>query len=172
MFADYRQSQVGAPVGDQQELENFAENNEKQQNTETLSVFTKVALLQFLDHSYKELAYAESFAKAQQKVELVETIKRARKRLRGIAEDLESNEQINDQALEHDLDAIDRMILKSIRESLDETQKQAIEDEAEAHLKAYKRKMDKKIFEQTWQNFISRRLRETHKIPRMSLFYI
>jgi hypothetical protein len=32
--------------------------------------------------------------------------------------------------------------------------------------------MDKAIYEQTVQNFIARRLRETNSIPRMSLFYL
>jgi hypothetical protein len=103
---------------------------------------------------------------------LEEAIARSRKRLRVIAEELEGAAHINDEALERDLDTIDRMILTSIAESLSEHEHTEIREEAESHLKAYKKKMDKKIFEQTLQNFISRRFRELHRIPRLSLFYI
>ena len=44
--------------------------------------------------------------------------------------------------------------------------------EAESHLRSYRKEMDKAIYEQTVQNFIARRLRETNNIPRMSLFYL
>jgi hypothetical protein len=172
MFADYRLSQVGASPTATQSIEAEATAKSTNQEPPAASIFPKETLLEFLDNSYKDLAFAESFAREQQNTALIEAIKRARKRLRVIAEELENSMSINDQGLEHDLDAIDRMILKSIEESLNETEKFAIRQEAEAHLKVYKKKMDKKIFEQTLHNYISRRLRETHRIPRLSLFYI
>jgi hypothetical protein len=169
MFAAYRLSQVGAPPA-------FSNTGESDQPSplpkQAGSAFTKDVILDFLDNSYKELAVAENFAREQQKNELEEAIKRSRKRLRVIAEEISSAAQINDEALEHDLDAIDRMILKSITQSQSDSQRLEISEEAESHLKAYKKKMDKKIFEQTLQNFRSRRLRELHRIPRLSLFYI
>jgi hypothetical protein len=172
MFADYRTSQVGASAFDTLPQGQATEDRGRLHQEEEASVFSKETLLAFLDRSYQDLAFAESLSMQQQRTGIVETIKRARKRLLSISEEIESATQVNEQALEHDLDAIDRMILKSIKDSLDPGQRQAIEAEAESHLKSYRQKMDKKIFEQTLQNFISRRLREIYRIPRMSLFYI
>jgi hypothetical protein len=172
LFAEYRLTQVGAQTAAIQadELNNADAGSQAQRPT--MSAFPREVILEFLDNSYKELAIAESFAREQKKSQLEETLARSRKRLRVIAEELECTTHINDEALERDLDTIDRMILKSITESLSETENNEIREEAELHLKAYKKKMDKKIFEQTLQNFISRRLRELHRIPRLSLFYI
>lgn len=170
MFAEYRLSQVGAPPDANQT--GGASKTDGVSQPQKVSAFTKEVILDFLDNSYQELASAESFASEQQKYEIEEALKRSRKRLRVIVKEIENATQINEEALEHDLDAIDRMILKSINESLSENQRTRIREEAESHLKAYKKKMDKKIFEQTLQNFFSRRLRELHRIPRLSLFYI
>jgi hypothetical protein len=172
MFAAYRLSQVGAPIAASQPGEADHAEGTSQSPGQAESAFTKEVILDFLNNSDKELVVAENFAKEQRKNALEEAIKRSRKRLRVITEEIASATQINDEALEHDLDAIDRMILKSITESQSESQRLEIREEAESHLKAYKKKMDKKIFEQTLQNFRSRRLRELHRIPRLSLFYI
>ncbi|MBI3653444.1 MAG: hypothetical protein HY231_20630 [Acidobacteria bacterium] len=172
MFAEYRLSQVGASTPTPTSTASTPAPEEQSRAAASQAVFPKAALREFLDRSFQELAYAENAAREQQKTALVETLKRARKRLRGLAEEIDQADPVNEQALEHDLDGIDRLILKTIKDSLADKQRQAIEEEADAHLKSYKRKMDKKIFEQTLQNFISRRLRETHKIPRLSLFYI
>jgi hypothetical protein len=172
MFADYRLAQVGAQTVTIQADASNPPGTDSQAQRPTMSAFPKEVILEFLDNSYKELALAESFAREQKKNQLEETLARSRKRLRVIAEDLEGAAHINDEALECDLDTIDRMILQSIAESLSESEHNEIREEAESHLKAYKKKMDKKIFEQTLQNFISRRYRELHRIPRLSLFYI
>jgi hypothetical protein len=172
LFAEYRLSQVGAQPGVLQTDEASPDSPEVQAQRPTMSAFPREVLVEFLDNSYKELALAENYAVEQKKHRLEETIARSRKRLRGLVEELEGSVQVNDEALERDLDTLDRMILKSINESLGEDEQREIREQAESHLKAYKKKMDKKIFEQTMQNFFSRRLRELHRIPRLSLFYI
>lgn len=172
MFAEYRLAQVGAQTAATQASQELTSDADPQAQRPTMSAFPKEVVLEFLDNSYKELALAESFAIEKKKIPLEEAVARSRKRLRVIAEDLEGAAYINDEALERDLDTIDRMILTSIAESLSENEHNEIREEAESHLKAYKKKMDKKIFEQTLQNFISRRFRELHRIPRLSLFYI
>ena len=65
MFADYRLSQVGAPATEQP-VEKPTEGKERKGEAWAVSVFTKATLLEFLDHSYKELAFAESLAREQQ----------------------------------------------------------------------------------------------------------
>jgi hypothetical protein len=172
MFADYRLSQIGAPPTASQTDESDKSDGTSQRQKPAASAFPKELILDFLDNSYNELSVAESLAEEQKKPELEEAIKRSRHRLGVIVKEIESATSVNDEALERDMDAIDRMILQSIQDSLSESQRVQIRAEAESHLKAYKKKMDKKIFEQTLQNFIWRRLRELHRIPRLSLFYI
>ena len=74
--------------------------------------------------------------------------------------------------MEQDFDAIDRMLLKAASLSLGEQRIADLRQEAEAQLKVYKKKIDEKIYAKTVENFINRRLREIHLIPRLSLFYI
>ena len=89
-----------------------------------------------------------------------------------IVREIETAERADAESIERDLDGIDRLILESITAWTGAEGVQKIRSEAESQLRPYRRKMDEKVYEQTIRNFISRRLRETHQIPRLSLFYI
>ncbi len=167
LFADYRLSQVGAPA-----TEPVQAKKGKKPTTPPESAFSKETLIDFLKRSDRELEAAEAFSLTRDRHEVSEAIKRARHRLNELIQEIDKALQINDEALEHDLDAIDRVILKALTTSLSEPERAAIVEEAESQLGAYKRKMDKKIYERTVENFISRRLREMNRVPRLSLFYI
>jgi hypothetical protein len=99
-------------------------------------------------------------------------IDRARARLLEIAREVESSSHVNAEAIERDLDAIDRMMLASAIRTFGAAENERLRAEAEAQLNPYRKKMDKSIYEQTIQNFVSRRLREMINIPRLSLFYL
>jgi len=79
---------------------------------------------------------------------------------------------VNAEALEKDLDAIDRMILEAVAREFGEEELKEILADARSQLRSYRKKMDKAIYELTVQNFVSRRLREIYNIPRLSLFYL
>jgi len=64
------------------------------------------------------------------------------------------------------------MILEAAARECGNDELKKIRVEAESQLRSYRKKMDKAIYEQTVQNFVSRRLREINSIPRMSLFYL
>ena len=102
----------------------------------------------------------------------VYAIDRARGRLAEITAEVRASTRVNAEALERDLDSLDRMILDAARESLGDEELKKLRAEAQSHLRSYRKKMDKAIYEQTVQNFILRRLREMNGIPRMSLFYL
>jgi len=168
MFAEYRQSQVGAPPP-----EATAETEKKQaSSTPYTSAFSKEVLKEFLQRSEHELKAAELFASEQNRQQIEDALQRARRRLLDLLKELDSAAAVNDEHLEHDLDSIDRMLLKTINTSLDKEELLQIREEAEAQLKSHKKKMDKKIYERTVENFTARRLRELNRIPRLSLFYI
>lgn len=92
--------------------------------------------------------------------------------MKDIVAEIEGPGRVDAEALERDLDSLDRMILEAARESYGEEEIKRLRADAESNLRSYRKKMDKTIYEQTVQNFIARRLRELNNIPRMSLFYL
>jgi hypothetical protein len=167
-FADYRTSQVG---GEAPAAEEPTKPKKKKYKPDE-EVFPKDVLFEFLNRCDEELAIASTRASQGHRTQLEESIKRARSRLKEIVADLESTQRLNAEALERDLDAVDRMILDSARASLSDDETTALRSEAESNLRSYRKKMDKAIYQQTVQNYIARRLRETNHIPRISLFYL
>jgi hypothetical protein len=167
LFAEYRLSQVGAPA-----TESAQNKKSKKAQASHDSAFSNETIIDFLKRSNQELQAAEKFSLENERDEIGEAIKRARHRLDEIIQEVEQAAHLNDEALEHDLDGIDRLLLKAISNSMNERERLAIDSEAQSQLGAYKKKMDKKIYERTVENFISRRLREINRLPRLSLFYI
>ncbi|HJQ69172.1 MAG TPA: hypothetical protein VKA70_09380 [Blastocatellia bacterium] len=168
LYAEYRLAQVGAaeaqplvePAGPRKKVKQQA------------APFPKDLLLEFLDRSDRELVEAESIAMSEDRPLVIVAVGRARARLKEIREYVESAAVADAEAIEKDLDAIDRMMLESLVKTSGEILIAEMRAEAASQLKAYRTKMDRSIYEQTLQNFVSRRLRETNRVPRLSLFYI
>jgi hypothetical protein len=169
-FAEYRLAQVGGePASSRSEGEEAKSGAGSSGEHEA---FPKDVLFGFLARCDDELCAAASRALASGRTALENAIDRARARLKEITAEVERSARVDAEALERDLDGIDRMILEAARESLGEEELKKLRAEAESHLRSYRKKMDKAIYEQTVQNFIARRLREMNQIPRMSLFYL
>lgn len=168
-FAEYRLAQVGGePALGQSESEETSEATlPNKQET-----FPKDVLFGFLARCDDELRAAGLHASTSGRAELEDAVERARARMKEIVAEIEGPGRVDAEALERDLDGIDRMILDAARENLGEEELKKLRADAESHLRSYRKKMDKAIYEQTVQNFISRRLRELNNIPRMSLFYL
>jgi len=166
-FAEYRMSQVGGDASGSQEA-----GSGKTKSSRETEVYPKDVLFAFLSRCDDELQAAALRASASNATAVENAIARARSRLKEIIEEVRSSARIDAESLERDLDSIDRLILDAARESLGEEGLKQIRDEAQSHLRSYRKKMDKAIYEQTVQNFVSRRLREVNRIPRMSLFYL
>ncbi|HWP42172.1 MAG TPA: hypothetical protein VNO14_02975, partial [Blastocatellia bacterium] len=139
---------------------------------ERAAIFPKDVLLDFFARSDQELARAEQAAAASGRSQIEDAVCRARRRLAEIASGVESAEVVDAEAIERDLDGLDRLLLESITAWTGKEAIEAIRAEARSQLRPYRRKMDEKVYDQTIKNFIARRLRETHQIPRLSLFYI
>jgi hypothetical protein len=129
-------------------------------------------LLEFLSRSDAELRAAAVIAHESGRSETESAIKRACLRLDEIRGEVEGAKRAKAEAIEHTLDAIDQMLLASVRRDIGDDGVARLREEAEAQLKAYRKKMDKAIYEQTLENFVARRLRETNNLPRLSLFYL
>ncbi len=168
LYAEYRLAQVGASPLES----NPAAQPSRRKGKQQAPPFPKDVLIDFLGRSDQELARAETAAKRAERNLVVIAVERARTRLKEIKDYLEASETADAEAIEKDLDAIDRMILDSLLKTSGESGVAAMRDEAASQLRAYRSKMDKLIYEQTLQNFVFRRLREANSVPRLSLFYI
>jgi len=168
-FAEYRLAQVGGDAAPTPFESEDASNDEPSKKDEA---FPKDVLFGFLARCDEELREAASRALRSDLTALESAISRAGARLKEITAEVEGSARVDAEALERDLDGIDRLVLEGARASLAEEELKKLRAEAESNLRSYRKKMDKAIYEQTVQNFVARRLREMNNIPRMSLFYL
>jgi hypothetical protein len=170
-FADYRLAQVGAgPEGEQTRAQKRASKRGK--DDERATPFPASVLLDFISRSDQELRQAAALASESGRREIESAIERARARLLEISREVESSPHVDAESIERDLDAIDRMMLDAVIKTSGEDVIRNMRAEAESQLSPYRKKMDKSIYNQTVQNFLARRMRETIHVPRLSLFYL
>jgi hypothetical protein len=169
-FAEYRLAQVGGSVSDTTQGREAADAPAADRRA--VEPFPRPVLLEFLSRSEDELRAAATLAHKSGRGEIEAAIERAHARLAEIRGEVEGTKRADAEVIEHDLDAIDHMLLASARRDLGEERIATLRQEAEAQLKAYSKKMDKAIYKQTLENFVARRLRETNNLPRLSLFYL
>ena len=166
-FADYRLALTGSSGGSKDE------SSPKSEAAKAGSeAFPREALLSFIARCADELRRAKELASASECAELADTLARSLSRLESIAAEIEGSNRVDAEALERDLDSIERIILESATRSCGEVELESIRAEAKAQLRSYKKKMEKEFYEQTVRNFVARRLRELNQIPRLSLFYL
>jgi len=165
-YAEYRHAQVGG-AGTPQQTE--ADSSAR---PATQAAFSKEVILDFLARCDEQLRAASSSAPAALHNEFKDAIERSLARLDEITAEIELATQLDAEALERDLDAIDRMILESAARACSEEDIEKLRAEAKTQLRSYRKKMDQEIYEQTVQNFVARRLHEINNIPRLSLFYL
>ncbi|HWO02602.1 MAG TPA: hypothetical protein VNS63_25385 [Blastocatellia bacterium] len=171
-FADYRLALTGSGA-EAEEAESGEEASQKNKAAKTKpEAFPREALLGFLSRCVVELRQALELANHSGRTELADTLLRSLSRLDSIMTEIDRSNRIDAEALERDLDSVERMILESAERSSSEDELESIRAEAKAQLRTYKKKMEKEFYEQTVRNFIARRLRELNKIPRLSLFYM
>jgi hypothetical protein len=171
MFADYRLAQVGA--GADAESHKQARGHKRKAATADLApAFPKPVLMDFVARSDRELAGAAMLASRAERQELEAAVERARARLSDLAKAIETSALVDTEAVEKDLDGIDRMLLGALKAACGEAGLARLRAEADGQLQSYRKKMDRSIYDQTVENFVSRRLRESFQVPRLSLFYI
>ena len=166
-FVDYRLAQVGAGA-EKTDQGAETESDSSSRPAQKESAFSKSELLEFIGRSDKELLVALEARPPG----LEDVLTRSRARLADITREIEGATRVDAEALERDLDSLDRIIVESVRNVLGEQGIAALRKEAKSELRSYKKKMDKAIYEQTVENFIARRLRQMNHLPRMSLFYM
>ena len=187
-FADWSLSQIGASsAGSVESLTNASGKKYPAGLTaeEAIQFVGRLdAELSLLDtkstgaHLADELTHTENPSEGSVRVSaltnplFLESVGRARTRLLEIRASIKAAGHADAEALELDLDSIDQLLLEKARASCESDQLGALAKEAKDELRGYKTKMKRELYDQTIQNFIARRLREIHGIPRLSLFYI
>jgi hypothetical protein len=166
-FADYRIAQVGAGAKET-DPGSESEADSSSSPAQGDSAFSRSDLLEFIGRCDRELLTA---LEARQPG-LEDVLTRSRARLAEITRELEGATRVDAEALERDLDSLDRILVEGALNLLGEQGIAELRKEAKSELRSYKKKMDKAIYEQTVENFIARRLRQMNHIPRMSLFYM
>ena len=119
-----------------------------------------------------ELAEAKRRAESAELPALVEAIGRVEGRLVEITASLGASAQLEGEGLERDLTSLEDVLLTALVEHAPPEELEAERAAAKAQLKAYKKGMDKEIYQQTFDKLVARRLRELHHIPRLSLFFM
>lgn len=63
-------------------------------------------------------------------------------------------------------------MLEGLRQHFGSEPLEELRREGERQLKAYRKGMEPDVYQQTLNNWVARRLRESYRVPRLSLFYL
>jgi hypothetical protein len=165
-FKDYVDSQVGAAAAAPSVAAPSAAR------VSSSPIFPKQELIDFIESRREELEQARAHALRQGYANLPEALWRASARLAEIIGELGHANAINTEGLERDLTILEDLIYESLRQDAPESELETIRIEAEQQLRPHKKRMEAKIYQQTLENYIAKRLREQHFISRLSLFYM
>lgn len=172
-YADYRRAMVGAAEGDLEADNEAAETRGGGPDLDDPdSPFPRSRVESFLTRVAGELGDARARAESTELARFAEALGRAGERLAEIRASLGSTARMDAEGLERDLTSLEDVIALALTEHLPPETVDGARDEAKAQLKAYKKQMDKAIYQQTLDKFIARRLREIYRIPRLSLFFM
>lgn len=106
-------------------------------------------------------------AQAQAKGELGEVLRRVSTRL------AELEKTFNDaERLEESLSDLEKLIDAALVETADEKTLAALKAETDKQMAQYRGKMEKEVFDRTFDLMLLKHLREAAEIPRLSLFYL
>jgi hypothetical protein len=158
-YAEWLESRVGSHV------------EKTESDDDAKSPFPRARVIEHLERSLQELKKLSNQRELQQD-ELSETLARATKLLKEIADDYSSAAQPDTRKLEESLTGIERMLDDAMRTATDSDLQTQFETEIDSQIKPYKRHMDKAAFTQTRENLLRKRLREHFGVPRLSLFFL
>jgi hypothetical protein len=162
---EFRESQIGAHGPEAQPQVNESDEAPKDQ-------FSKPIVLEYLSQKQDNLKSALAKATESGNTTLAEAIERSITRLTGVLQEIENTARLNVEAVERDVTAIENLLLLELQHCLSKERKEALEEEGSTQLKAYKKTMSKEAYKTTLANYVDKRARELHGIPRLSLFYM
>lgn len=176
-YAEWLESQRGAGVGSAEAETNGTSTSGEASTLEPADTgglpFTRQAILDHLAVCRTSLVEARD-ARRQRTGDddLCDTLSRAEGRLREIEESFAGAARPDAEQLEASLTDLENLLNQTLRAVLPPAQLAAQRREAEGQLQPYRNRMERAVYEQTLENLLLKRLREEHRIPRLSLFYL
>lgn len=142
----------------------------KKKSEEQPPLFTFEEIASFLGELQQGLERAAKIAARKGKEEL-------EGKLRDINRDVdqlraEADEEMDLEKVEERLEELENIVKEAIRHAEDEEVVKEIERQAEEELKEYRRGMSPRLFKDTVEGFVWKKLLASYKIPRMSIFYL
>ncbi|MFN2497470.1 MAG: hypothetical protein ABR557_00100 [Pyrinomonadaceae bacterium] len=134
--------------------------------------FPRATILEHLERCRSELS-ADAAKRNNSSVDnLAEALARAASQLTELQNDFAAATVPNAQKLEQSLTGLERMLSDALLIAANAEQLDALAQEVEKQLKPYRKQMEPAVYEQTRNNLMLKRLRESFNVPRLSLFYI
>jgi hypothetical protein len=171
LFLEYLESRTGENPA----VEASGESSDKaatvsQAVPDNAAPFSREAIIEYLTEQ-REIIHRLSI-NYRAEAALAEMFRRAARRLEELSSALKDSLTIRHEQLETDLTLIEEFLLAGLRQNAGEETLSELQREADAQLRSYRKGMTPEIYQQTRENFIARKLREQHRVPRLSLFYL
>jgi hypothetical protein len=172
-YAGYRQSQVGAAGAGDADAASATETPNAANEPFPVSL-----VVNFLETSAVELErmrdeISRFIREEYPHVHLHDATQRTIGRLRELAAGLtQATDAPSMEKLEADLTVLDDALFGALRSDVAPETSAAIEREATAALKPYKKRMEAAAYQQTLENYVARQMRLHYGMPRLSLFYL
>lgn len=122
-------------------------------------LYTRETVIEHLENSISAI---NNFVKTTQNESFRRTIARLEELKRNLPEDYEITEEI--------LTDIENFLNDELKRSTNSAHLNAVKKDAESQLNAYKNKMEREVYEKTFDLIVTKRLREEAEIPRLSLY--
>jgi hypothetical protein len=130
----------------------------------------KKAILEFLNARILEIKGLPG--KLPPSEEVFDGIARLLYRLEEIVRDIETDRQVDCEALDRDLAILDETLVGELRKALTAGQVAEWEQEAKKELKIYRKKLPKETYEKILGNFMRARVHRQFNVGELSLFYM
>jgi hypothetical protein len=130
----------------------------------------KQAVLEFLNARIAEIKTLYTKLSALEGAS--EGIDRIVLRLEEIARDLETDNQVDFEALDRDLAILDEALVRDLHKAISPEQIAAWEQEAKKELKIYRKKLPKETFGKILDNFLRTKIHRHFTIGELSLFHM
>ncbi|MCM3870745.1 MAG: hypothetical protein ND895_08635 [Pyrinomonadaceae bacterium] len=164
-YAEWLEAHVGADKGTDSEV---AAPGTKDEGLP----FERETILEHLRQGRSALLQTFAERKQAQDDDFTEALTRAATLLEDLERDFSQSATADAQKLEVSLTGLERMLSDAIRSVVAVDQLEAVTSEVKQQLRPYRKHMEAKIYEQTFDNLLLKSLREQFAVPRLSLFYL
>jgi len=130
----------------------------------------KQAVLEFLNAQIAEIKTLYTKLSALESAS--EGIDRIVLRLEEIAQDLETDKQVDFEALDRDLAILDEALVRELHTAISPEQVAAWEQEAKKELKIYRKKLPKETYGKILDNFLRTKIHRHFTVGELSLFHM